>query len=157
MMRTINHTLPIDEFDASGFFSGKWYEQARTENRFQQGCVKSTAFYQETGKRVKITNTCYQVDGSVRDGPPMSAAARLFRPALATYNVFVTIIPGGVYNVLYAADVDGPAGVAIVAGKTFAKTWIMSRAETLSPVALISLKARVNDMQPGVVWDDASV
>ena len=150
--KTISATLPASEFDAAAYFNGIWYEQARTLNRFQAGCVKSTAFYEFTGQRVTIENSCVQADGSVKAGPRMSASARPFYPDQASYNVMVTFIPGGLYNVLYVQDVGGAAGTAIVAGRRFDKVWILTRQETVSPQTVDDLKKIANTLHSNIAW-----
>jgi lipocalin len=139
--KTIQHTIPAESFDADGYFEGFWFEQARTKNRFQEGCVQSTAFYKDNGRRITIKNSCTQKDGSLREGPPMSATGRPMHKDKASYNVSVYFIPSGVYNVLYANNVRDPsAGVAIVAGARFDKVWVLTRSESPSVAQVESIK-----------------
>jgi apolipoprotein D and lipocalin family protein len=40
-------------------YSGKWFEIARYENRFEKGCESATADYKLKNNYVSVTNRCY--------------------------------------------------------------------------------------------------
>lgn len=44
-------------------YGGKWYELARYENHFEQGCIGATADYILASDRIDVLNQCYDAQG----------------------------------------------------------------------------------------------
>ncbi len=54
----------VDHVDLQRY-SGKWYELARTPNRFQKKCIRDvTAEYTLSGETVQVQNSCVKADGT---------------------------------------------------------------------------------------------
>lgn len=128
------------DFPAEAFFMGAWFYQARTTSAVH---AKSATFHQENSKRVKIVSTGV---------PPAVLTGRPFHTDRASYNVFAACVPVGVYNVLHASNVGGPAGVAIVAGRTFDSVCVLTRAESPAVPVVSALKAQAEAIHPGISW-----
>jgi apolipoprotein D and lipocalin family protein len=47
-------------------YAGVWHEIARYPNRFQEGCLGTTATYTVHGEKLEVTNSCRNEDGSTR-------------------------------------------------------------------------------------------
>lgn len=58
-----------------GRYMGKWYEIARYPNRFQRGCIRSTAEYtlRDDG-RVSVVNTCVKDEATGKTGTARGTA-----------------------------------------------------------------------------------
>lgn len=48
-------------------YSGRWYEIARYENRFEKGCVGASADYELEEGYIKVINRCYDRQGVMID------------------------------------------------------------------------------------------
>ncbi len=46
-------------------YSGTWYEIARYENRFEEGCIGASATYTPKADYIEVLNRCMDIHGSV--------------------------------------------------------------------------------------------
>lgn len=127
-------------------YMGLWYEQARYETSFEEGCEGVTAEYalKPGGEEVSVTNTCRQgsVDGPVEvsegravpAGDPMGAKFKVtfFGPALFT-NYWV-LDHGEAYEWSIVGEGSGRF------------LWILTRDATISSAVYDSLTARAAEL-----------
>lgn len=48
-------------------YLGTWHEIARLENKYQEGCIGSTAQYSQAKNYIEIKNSCVLADGSKKE------------------------------------------------------------------------------------------
>ena len=124
-----------------GFYSGTWYEVARTPNSNQKDCQAPTSqFSPVAGGRYLMTQTC-------RKGSP-SGAAKVFKAE-------GQIVPGsgnakfkakffGVVNQEYwILDTAGDGSWAIMATPGGNYVWLMSRKAVMAPAGKAAAMARI--------------
>lgn len=64
---TLKNPTPLATVDAVNLdrYGGKWYEIARYENHFEQGCIGATADYTLTPEHIGVLNQCYDAQGTL--------------------------------------------------------------------------------------------
>ncbi len=126
---------------STAFYSGTWYEVARTPNSNQKDCQAPTSrFTSAAGGKYLMTQTC-------RKGSP-SGAAKVFKAE-------GQIVPGsgnakfkarffGVVNQEYwILDANAEGGWAIMATPGGNYVWLMSRKAVMVPAAKAAAIARI--------------
>jgi apolipoprotein D and lipocalin family protein len=126
---------------SAGFYSGVWYEIARTPNGNQKDCQAPTSqFTSAAGGKYLMTQTC-------RKGSP-SGVAKVFKAE-------GQIVPGsgnakfkakffGVMNQEYwILDTGADGGWAIMATPGGNYVWLMSRKAIMAPAAKAAALARI--------------
>lgn len=126
---------------AASFYSGTWYEIARTPNSNQKDCQAPTSqFTSAAGGKYLMTQTC-------RKGSP-SGAAKVFKAE-------GQIVPGsgnakfkakffGVVNQEYwILDANADGGWAIMATPGGNYVWLMSRKAVMAPATKAAAIARI--------------
>lgn len=122
----------VDGFEIQKYL-GKWYEIARTDNRFERGCEDVIANYdlREDGK-ISVMNQCL-VGGKVK----VSKGVAYFREKNTVGKLKVSFFWPfyGDYNVVY---VDGGYRYAIVDGSD-GYLWILAREKVVGDVKMKDL------------------
>lgn len=117
----------VSSFDKTRYL-GKWYEIARTDNRFERGMTKVTATYSlNKDGTIKVTNRGYRADK--KEWKEANGTAKFVRtPDIAMLKVsfFGPFYSG--YNII-ALDKDYQH--ALVIGDSADYLWILSRDTTL--------------------------
>lgn len=115
------------------FYSGRWYEIARTPNSNQRDCeAPSSEFAGGDDGRYQIVQTCHR-------GSP-AGAAKVFRsiaaPVPGTRNAKFTVTFFGVAKQEYwVLDCSGDGSWAIMATPGGNYVWLLSRRPVMSPAA----------------------
>jgi apolipoprotein D and lipocalin family protein len=139
----------VTDFDLERYL-GKWYEIARYPNRFQRGCVATTAAYsRRPDGDIGVLNECRseRLDGPVRsvDGKAWVAEAgsaklkvRFFWPFAANY---------------WIVALDPQYQWALVGEPSRKYLWILSRTPTMGEELYAALLQRVRELgyDPGRV------
>jgi apolipoprotein D and lipocalin family protein len=128
---------PIENFDINKYL-GKWYEIARTDNRFEKNCTHVTANYSlRKDGGVNVTNKC------LRNGKEKTAKGiAYFKNEKNVGALKVTFFWPffGNYNVSY---IDNNYQYAIVDGGSKQYLWILSRTESLDDAKLKMLLEKI--------------
>ncbi len=108
-------------------FTGKWFEIARLENRYERGLRRVTAQYElnEDGT-LRVTNSGYDL----KSGERKEAVAKA-RPGEAPNRLKVYFIPV-IYGRYQVAWIDEDYSRAVVAGGTKDYLWLLARTARLS-------------------------
>lgn len=107
-------------------YAGRWYEIARYENSFEQGCVGVTADYSlRDDGRVNVVNTCVEgsLDGDVRT---IRGSARAANPENTQLKVTFFWPFEGDYWVIELGD-EEDYGYAVVSEPFRRFLWILNR------------------------------
>lgn len=158
----LEFTVNMSSEKINNYFSGKWYEQARYEMFWQEGCENSVAEYtvNEDGK-ISIVNSCVQfgipqhVEGKAQKIEENSSKAA-FKVS------FAPAIWGGYYIVFLQHENDYSKGISFVAGNYFKYFWILTRKPRLSNsekknicIALSELRLKGYPIQQvKLIWND---
>ncbi len=124
-----NQPETVDHVDLQKY-SGKWYEIARYPTWFQRGCECATAEYEVIGpESVRVTNTCYKADGSIKS---ISGTARPANTGnsklLVRFDIFVSkIFPGLTTGKYWVLHVDDDYQHAVVGHPNRDYLWILAR------------------------------
>ncbi len=131
----------VDEVDLSRY-AGRWYEIASLPQRFQRGCVATTANYtlREDG-RIRIENECRDrsFDGDVRraegvawvtdaDGSRARLSVQFFWPFSGDY---------------WIIELDPEYRYAVVGHPSREYLWILARTRTMDSVLYQALLTRI--------------
>ncbi|TFG95333.1 MAG: hypothetical protein E4H11_05235 [Myxococcales bacterium] len=131
----------VDPIDLDRY-AGRWYEIASFPQRFQRGCVATSATYTRLDEtRVRVENECRdgsfegdlrRVDGVAWLADPNGAEARLkvqfFWPFRGDY---------------WVIELDPEYRYAVVAHPSRDYLWILSRSRTMDPEVYEMLLARI--------------
>ena len=126
-------STPIQNFDLSKYL-GKWYEIARTDNRFEKNCKNVTANYSlRDDGGVNVLNTC-----STKNKDKTAKARAYFKKSQNIGSLKVTFFWPfyGDYNIVF---VDKDYQYAIVDGGSKKYLWILSRTKTIDKKILDNL------------------
>ncbi|MGI9432732.1 MAG: lipocalin family protein [Myxococcota bacterium] len=122
-------------------YLGRWYEIASFPQRFQEGCVATTATYsrREDG-RVRVVNECRDesFDGEVREIEGVAWLADPSENAKLKVQFFWPF--SGAYWIL---EVDPEYGHAVVGHPSRDYLWILARNPTLAPETYAGILERV--------------
>jgi apolipoprotein D and lipocalin family protein len=129
----------------ASFFSGRWYEIARTPNSQQRDCEAPTyQFAPKTSDTLSFTLTCHKGEPA---GKPQSLNVTLHLPEDDARNKFRVTAMGGIasldYWVLDRAD-DGDWW--ILATPKNPRVWLLSRNPNVAPADKIEALARMKAM-----------
>jgi apolipoprotein D and lipocalin family protein len=131
----------VDDVDLDRYL-GRWYEIASFPQRFQKGCVATTAKYsrREDG-RIRVENECRDetFEGKVRrvegvawvtdpSGSPAKLQVQFFWPFRGDY---------------WVIELDPEYRHAVVGHPSREYLWILSRTRTLDPAVYADLLARI--------------
>lgn len=129
-MFSLLHSKPLKsvQFVDPKFFSGIWYEHARTFNSFQQNCVASTVEYSliDTNK-YKVFNRCFENEIGGKLIEYSGTAKALSNNSMSSMKMTYFWIFSKKYNVIYLNDYK----TAVVADDDLENLWIMSRKPTM--------------------------
>jgi apolipoprotein D and lipocalin family protein len=126
---------------AASFYSGRWYEIARTPNSNQRDCeAPSSEFAGGAAGRYQIVQTCHR-------GSP-AGAARVFKSTAAivpgAQNAKFTVTFFGVAKQEYwVLDCSGDGQWAIMATPGGNYVWLLSRKPVMAPAAKAQALARI--------------
>ena len=126
---------------AAGFYSGRWYEIARSPNSNQRDCQGATSdFVGAGGGRYQIVQTCHH--GSA------TGKAKVFKSTGAivpgSRNAKFTVIFFGVKKQEYwVLDTSADGSWAIMATPGGNYVWLLSRRPMMSPMAQAQALARI--------------
>lgn len=133
-------STPVQNFDVQKY-AGKWYEIARTQNRFEKGCSNVSANYLlNKDGTLKVINKCF-VNG--KEKTAKGRAKFVGKSTVGKLEVTFFWPFYGDYNVVY---LDGGYQNAIVDGGSDEYLWILSRQKNLDAKTLNFLleKAKTN-------------
>ncbi len=134
-------------------YLGRWYEQARYEAPFQEGCEAVTADYslRDDGK-IRVVNTCREgsVDGKLRQSTGKAKIVEGSDGAKLKVSFFGPFY--GDYWVLDRgeAEADGLYPWSIVGEPSGRYLWILTREAQPAPALQSALEARVREL--GYDW-----
>jgi apolipoprotein D and lipocalin family protein len=131
----------VDEIDLDRY-AGRWYEIASFPQRFQRGCVATTANYTRLAEgRIRVQNECRdgEFDGKLRrvegvawladpDGSQAKLKVQFFWPFRADY---------------WIIELDPDYRHAVVGHPSRDYLWILARTRTLEPAVYETLLARI--------------
>ncbi|MEK9630104.1 MAG: lipocalin family protein [Nitrospinota bacterium] len=122
-------------------YLGKWYEIALYPNWFEEGCFRSTAFYEKLeGGKIKVTNQCrmHEPEGELNeaigianiDDPITNAKLKVqfFWPFKGNY---------------WIIDLDANYQYAVVSEPGRQYLWILSRSPNMDHQTLEALKEKI--------------
>jgi apolipoprotein D and lipocalin family protein len=135
---------PLDVVDAVDLdrYVGQWYEIASFPQRFQQGCVATTATYtlRDEG-RIRVENSCRDgsFDGEIRraegvawlsdpEGSPAKLKVQFFWPFSGDY---------------WIIDLDADYRYAVVGHPSRDYLWILTRTPTIDASTYHTILARI--------------
>lgn len=114
---------PVRRVDPASY-SGRWYEIARTPNRFQRHCALPYVDYTRDGLKVRAEQHCSAVGG--RSGHVWRSAGHILDPGI---NAKVRLTFLGFWSQDYwIVDNDPGAGWALVGDPGGRFIWVMARA-----------------------------
>lgn len=131
---------PVSELDLNRYL-GKWYEIAAIPQKFQKGCVATTAEYSlRKDGQIKVNNTCRL---NTVDGPVKTAIGRAWipnheKPAQLKVSFFWPF--AGKYWVI---ELGQDYEYAVVGHPSRKYLWILSRTPTLETPVLEELLNRI--------------
>jgi apolipoprotein D and lipocalin family protein len=131
----------VDEVDLDRYV-GRWYEIASLPQRFQRGCVATTANYTRLDDgRIRVENECRDgsFDGEIRraegvawlkdpNGTPAKLKVQFFWPFRGDY---------------WIIELDPDYRYAVVGHPSRDYLWILSRSRTMDPALYETLLARI--------------
>lgn len=124
-------------------YLGKWYEIALYPNWFEEGCFRSTAFYEklEDGQ-IKVTNQCrmYGPDGELNEAVGKASIADNKTNAKLKVQFFWPF--KGDYWII---DLDEDYQYALVSEPNRQYLWILSRSPNMKSQTLKMLKAKIHE------------
>lgn len=113
---------PAHRVDPSNY-TGRWYEIARTPNRFQRNCATPFVDYTRDGQTVRAVQQCAPVNG--RNGRVYRSSGHILDPGV---NAKVRLTFLGFWSQDYwVVDHDTAAGWALVGDPAGRFIWVMSR------------------------------
>ncbi len=135
---------PINNFDVNKYLD-KWYEIARTDNRFERGCTDVMANYSlRKDGGLNVVNKCL-VSGKEK----VATGRAYFKNERNIGSLRVTFFWPfyGNYNIVY---LDDNYQYAIIDGGSSEYLWILSRSKTLDDTTLKMLleKIKQNGFDP---------
>jgi apolipoprotein D and lipocalin family protein len=135
---------PLEVVDAIDLdrYVGRWYEIASFPQRFQRGCVATTANYTRLAEgRIRVENECRdrEFDGDLRrvegvawvadpNGSQAKLKVQFFWPFRADY---------------WIIDLDPEYRYAVVGHPSRGYLWILSRTQTMDPAVYETLLGRI--------------
>lgn len=129
---------PINNFDVNKYL-GKWYEIARTDNRFEKNCTDVNANYSlRHDGGLNVVNKCF-VNGKEK----IAKGRAYFKKSKNIASLKVTFFWPfyGNYNVVY---LDDSYQYAIVDGGSKEYLWILSRKKFVDHKTLTMLLEKIN-------------
>jgi apolipoprotein D and lipocalin family protein len=123
-------------------YTGRWYEFARYENRFEKGCESVTAEYaKRSDGLIAVTNRCR--DGGV-DGPLRVSEGRAkIEPDSANAKLKVSFFGPFYIGNYWVLDHADDYSWSIVGEPSGRYLWILTRAERPDPILRAELVKRV--------------
>jgi apolipoprotein D and lipocalin family protein len=126
-------------------YSGRWYEIARLPQRFQKGCVCTTADYlpTESEKKIKIINQCRNEhpDGKLRRAEGVAKVVENSGNSKLSVSFFWPF-----YGKYWIIALAGDYSWAVVGHPNRKSLWILSRNPTLDPIILNELKSKAMEL-----------
>ncbi|MES2503500.1 MAG: lipocalin family protein [Myxococcota bacterium] len=116
-------------------YMGKWYEIARLPNRFQKGCLRSTAEYALKDGVVSVINRCDLEDGSMKEAVGIAQVV----DAQTNAKLKVSFLPdwlrwtGFGWGNYWIIDLDDNYEYVVVSEPEQKYLWILSRSQTIKP------------------------
>lgn len=126
-------------------YAGLWYEQARYEARFQEGCEGVTAEYTlRSDGQVNVVNTCRE---GAPDGPVKVAEGRAVPAGDALGAKFkVTFFGPALFENYWVLDRGEAYDWAIVGEGSGRFLWLLTREAEISPAAFERLRTRAAEL-----------
>ena len=124
-------------------YLGKWYEIALYPNWFEEGCFRSTAFYEKLNNRqIKVTNRCrmYASDGELNEA--IGKASIVDKRTNAKLKVQFFWPFKGDYWII---DLDKDYQYAVVSEPARQYLWILSRSPKMDNQTLEKLKNKIRE------------
>tara|TARA_B100001123_G_scaffold445142_1_gene595944 strand:+ start:1143 stop:1697 length:555 start_codon:yes stop_codon:yes gene_type:complete len=124
-------------------YLGKWYEIALYPNWFEEGCFRSTAFYEKSENgQIKVTNRCrmYASDGELNEA--IGKASIVDKRTNAKLKVQFFWPFKGDYWII---DLDKDYQYAVVSEPARQYLWILSRSPRIDNQTLEKLKNKISD------------
>lgn len=162
-LQTIDVPLDLDRYD------GLWFEIARFENTFQEGCTATTAEYtQQDDGQIGVLNRC-NLDSPSGDPIEASGVARavdlgagklevsFFGPFFADYWVVELGDSVQLGDVQLGDDEEGDYAYAVVSEPGRDTLWILSRETTLPDATLDGILERLEAQQldtDALIWTE---
>jgi apolipoprotein D and lipocalin family protein len=140
----VNNAQPINNFNIDKYL-GKWYEIARTDNRFEKNCTNVTANYSlRKDGGINVVNRCF-VNGKEKTANGKGYFKSSDNIGALKVTFFWPFY--GNYNVMY---VDSNYQYAIVDGGSDKYLWILSREKSINDATLKMLleKIKQNGFDP---------
>lgn len=122
-------------------YTGMWYEIARYENRFEEGCAGATAEYKRRGGQLEIVNRCLDEAGAEISRVEGTAYAVNSSNAKLRVSFFWPFY--GDYWILMLAD---DYRYSVVGDPDRHYLWILSRTPTLDPADKKAILAALPDL-----------
>jgi len=118
---------------SAAFYSGRWYEIARTPNSNQRDCQAPTSeFAGGSGGRYQIVQTCHR--GSANGAPKVFKSTAALVPGTQNAKFTVTFF-GLAKQEYWVLDCSGDGAWAIMATPGGNYVWLLSRKPVMSPAA----------------------
>jgi apolipoprotein D and lipocalin family protein len=130
-------SAPVTNFDVDKYL-GKWYEIARTDNRFEKGCTDVTANYSlRKDGGLSVVNKCF-----VKGKEKIATGRAYFKNEKNVSSLKVTFFWPfyGNYNVVY---IDKDYQYAVVDGGSKDYLWILARQKTIDDKTLKMLLEKI--------------
>ena len=124
-------------------YLGKWYEIALYPNWFEEGCFRSTAFYEKLDNgQIKVINRCrmYSSDGELNEA--IGKASIVDKRTNAKLKVQFFWPFKGDYWII---DLDKNYQYAVVSEPARQYLWILSRSPNIDNQTLEKLKNKIRD------------
>lgn len=131
-------TVPHVDIDR---YLGTWEEIARFPNKYQEGCVDSTAQYTQAKCYIQVKNTCITADGKKKDVTGRAKIADTSKPAQLKVNFtpfFIRMFGVGWGN-YWIIELGSNYEYAVVSEPKMEYLWILARNKPMS-------KATYNDI-----------
>ena len=124
-------------------YMGKWYEIALYPNWFEEGCFRSTAFYEKLKDgKIKVTNQCRMDGPSGKLNEAIGIAKIVDSKTNAKLKVQFFWPFKGDYWII---DLDKDYQHAVISEPDRQYLWILSRSPTMNAKTLETLKTKILD------------
>lgn len=115
-------------------YLGTWAEIARFPNKYQEGCVDSTAQYTQAKGYIQVKNTCTTADGKKKDATGRAKIADAAKPGQLKVNFtpfFIRMFGVGWGN-YWIIELGNNYEYAVVSEPKMESLWILARNKPMS-------------------------
>ena len=121
-------------------YSGTWYEIARYENRFETGCVGASATYERDGDKLKVTNRCFDANGTqIGEANGVAKIPNPNEPTKLKVSFFWPF-----YGDYWIIDLAQDYRYSVIGHPKRTYFWILSRTKTLAQPDIDAIISRMN-------------